>query len=490
MSSTCMRLALLLLTTLSGCTVGPDYQRPIVPIPDQWSQPAVVGSQAATAEASANLAQWWRAFDDPTLDALIEAALAENLDLKSAVARVREARAARAISAAGLYPALGANASYEYARPFSENSQIGSLAPPDILTVDLYQAAFDASWELDIFGGIRRGVEAADADLAATEDDERDVRVTLLAEVARAYVSIRSLERRLAIAHANADTQSGSLALTEDRFRSGLASKLDVTQARSLLATTEAQIPVLERERELTLHALSVLLGRAPDALQTVLAAKASLPGSGESDALAVRIPVGLPSDLLRRRPDIRRAERRVAAATARSGVATAELFPKFTLMGLAGLESIHPGDFFTVGSRYFQAGPGMSWRLFEGGRTRAEIEVRDAQTEEALRQYEQAILTGLKDVEDALVAYGKDRARRTALVDAVAADRESVALAEDLYVHGLGTYLNVLVAERSQYASEEALVQVEQMLIVDLIATYKALGGGWEATADEVASR
>jgi len=232
---------------------------------------------------------------------------------------------------------------------------------------------------------------------------------------------------------------------------------------------------------EQTPHALSVLLGREPNALQGTLAGAAPIPGAANPDALAVQIPVGLPSDLLRHRPDIRRAERNVAAATARIGVATAELFPKFTLVGLAGLQSIHPGDFFTYGSRYFSAGPSVSWRVFEGGRIRGGIEVEDARTAEALHQYEKVVLTGLKDVEDALVEYGKDRIRHDTLVEAVDADRQSVALAEDLYTHGIGTYLAVLDAERSRYASEDALVQVDQTLVRDLVATYKALGGGWE---------
>lgn len=482
------------LTALSGCMVGPDYRRPDVAVPDQWRG---AGGVAAAPAAPTDLAAWWRGFGDPVLGALIDAALHQNLDLKSAVARVRQARAQRVISAAGLFPSLGAGAEYQYNRPFSENSQFGQLlgsggnAPPsDLITTNLYQGEFDASWELDVFGGIRRGVEAADADLATAEDDAWGVQVTLLAEVARMYVSIRSLERRLAITAENLDSQRDSVALTEDRFRTGLASELDVRQARSLFATTLAQVPALESEREQTMHALSVLLGREPNALQEMLSRSAPIPGAADPDGLAVRIPVGLPSDLLRRRPDIRRAERQVAAATARIGVATAELFPKFALTGLVGLQSISASDFFTSGSRYFSVGPTISWRLFEGGRLRANIAVQDAVTEQALYGYENAVLTGLRDVEDALIAYGKERLRHDALVDAVEQTQRSVVLSRDLYVHGLGTYLAVLDAQRAQYGSEDSLVQSDQALVVDLLATYKALGGGWEPPPEDVASR
>lgn len=488
-----LRGATLALSVLTSCAVGPDYRRPEVPLPDRWHEPA----DAASVPASpTDLAGWWRAFGDPVLDSLVDAALTGNLDLKTTIARVREARALRVISAAGQFPSLGANADYQYARPFSTNSQFGSLLsaggsapPPDLLTTNFYQGEFDASWELDVFGGIRRGVEAADADVAAAEDAAWATQVTLLAEVARTYVDFRSLERRLAITAENLDSQRDSVALTENRFHTGLASELDVTQARSLLATTEAEAPALESEREQTMHALSLLLGREPNALQDILSTSAPIPAAAAPDALAVRIPLGLPSDLLRRRPDIRRAERQVAAATARIGVATAELFPKFSLIGLVGLQSISASDFFTSGSRYFGVGPSISWRLFEGGRLRAGIAVQDAVAEQALHGYEKAVLTGLKDVEDALVAYAKERLRRQALVDAVEQNRRSVLLSRDLYVHGLGTYLAVLDAQRAQYATEDSLVQSEQALVADLIATYKALGGGWTPPAEDEAS-
>lgn len=476
--------AALALTVLGGCAVGPDYKPPAVTLPPSWD----AAEPGGAAQPPTDLALWWRAFNDPVLDALIDAALAENLDLKVSAARVREARAQRVIAAAGFFPSLGANGAYQYTRPFSENSQFGQLLssggaapPPSLLTDSLYQGEFDAAWELDVFGGIRRGVEAAEADLAAAEDDAWAVRLTLLAEVARSYVDIRALERRLVIANENLDSQRASVELTESRLRSGLASELDVSQARSLLATTEAEVPALESQREQTLHALALLLGREPNGVRELMASSAPIPGAAAPDALAVRIPLGLPSDLLRRRPDIRRAERRVAAATARIGVATAELFPKFSLTGLAGLQTISASDFFAAGSGYFAVGPTIRWRVFEGGRLRAGVAAQDAATEAALYEYENAVLIGLKDVENVLVAYAKERRRRESLVEAVAQNRRAVVLASDLYVHGLGTYLAVLDAQRARYATEDSLVLSDQALVVNLIGTYKALGGGWQ---------
>src|SRR5882724_1768531 len=235
-------LTLFVLTAVTGCAVGPNYERPNVLLPLQWRAKQAPTSPTPPAPVT-DLRQWWRAFGDPTLDRLIDAALAENLDLKTAAARVREERAQRMISASGLYPSIGASGSYEHTRPLSENSQFGAFLPGDKAEADLHQASFDASWELDVFGGIRRGIEASDAELAAAEEDERDLRVTLLAEAARNYVEVRSLEHRLAIARENIENQRASLGLTEDRFRTGIASELDVTQAKSLLASTEAQVP-------------------------------------------------------------------------------------------------------------------------------------------------------------------------------------------------------------------------------------------------------
>jgi NodT family efflux transporter outer membrane factor (OMF) lipoprotein len=344
-----------------------------------------------------------------------------------------------------------------------------------------YEVGFDASWELDVFGGIRRGVEASRAELAASVENERDVRVTLLAEVASDYVAVRALERHLKIARANLRDQDDSLELTQARFEQGYAPELDVFQARSLLETTQAQVPELEIALAQTTHSIGVLLGREPDALEAQLSDMAPIPGIADPDAIAVQIPAGLPSDLLRRRPDIRSAEREVAAATARVGVATADLFPKFSITGTTGLESISTGNFLFGSSRMWTVGPSMTWPIFEAGRIRANIEVRNAQEEQALLIYQKTVLNALAEVEDALVGYIKERTRHQALTASAQDFKLSESLAQERYEEGYGSYLDVLEAQRSLYAAQDSLAQSDQQLIDDLIAIYKALGGGWE---------
>jgi NodT family efflux transporter outer membrane factor (OMF) lipoprotein len=305
-----------------------------------------------------------------------------------------------------------------------------------------------------------------------------------LAEAARDYVAVRALERRIQIAKANLRDQNDSLKLAHARFEQGFAPELDVFQARSLLETTQAQVPELESELAQTVHRIGVLLGREPDALQAELSDMAPIPGIADPDAIAVRIPAGLPSDLLRRRPDIRAAEREVAAATARVGVAVADLYPKFSITGTVGLESISAGDFFFGTSRMWQVGPTMTWPIFEGGRIRAYIEVRNAQEEQALLSYRKTVLIALAEVEDALVAYAKERTRHQALAASAEDFKRSQLLALDRYEEGYATYLDVLEAQRSLYTAQDSLAQSDQQIVDDLIAIYKALGGGWEADA------
>jgi multidrug efflux system outer membrane protein len=469
-----------LIVTVVGCMVGPDYRPPAMKLPTHWDGNDQQIKQAESQQDKTDLATWWQAFDDPLLNAVIAEALSSNLDEKIALARIREERAYVVISRAGLLPSIDTSDSYTRQR-YSANTPFGFF--PQLLPRDenIYEAGFDANWELDVFGGIRRGVEASKADLAASIENARDVRVTLLAETARDYVAVRALERRLQIAKANLRDQSDSLKLAQARFEQGFAPELDVFQARSLLETTEAQVPELESELAQTVHRIGVLLGREPDALQAELSDMAPIPGIADPDAIAVRIPAGLPSDLLRRRPDIRAAEREIAAATARVGVATADLFPKFSITGTAALESISAGDFFFGTSRMWQVGPTMTWPIFEGGRIRANIEVHNAQEEQALLSYRKTVLVALAEVEDALVAYAKERTRHQALAASAEDFKRSQLLALDRYEEGYDTYLDVLEAQRSLYNAQDSLAQSDQQIIDDLIAIYKALGGGWQ---------
>jgi outer membrane protein, multidrug efflux system len=479
-------VAALLIVTVAGCMVGPDYRPLAMKLPAQWN--GIDERRAEPQTGKSDLSSWWRSFDDPLLDEIVAQALSSNLDEKIALARIREARAYVVISRAGLFPSVDMSGSYTRQR-YSANTPFGFF--PQLLPRDenIYEAGFDASWELDVFGGIRRGVEASQAELAGSIENSRDVRVTLLAETASDYVAVRALERRLQIARANLRDQSDSLKLTQARFELGFAPELDVTQARSLLESTQAQVPELESELAQAIHRIGVLLGREPDALKAQLSDMAPIPGIADPDAIAVQVPAGLPSDLLRRRPDIRGAEREVAAATARVGVATADLFPKFSITGTAGLESISASDFFFGTSRMWTVGPTMTWPIFEAGRIRAYIEARNAQEEQALLIYRRTVLNALAEVEDALVAYAKERTKHEALVASAQDFKRSELLARDRYEEGYANYLDVLEAQRSLYAAQDSVAHSDQQLSDDLIAIYKALGGGWEDAQIQPAS-
>ena len=458
---------LLTMVFLTGCAVGPNYQPPKAVAPGNWAEPTIGG----TTNRSISLTHWWQAFNDPELDSLIGRALKANHDLRLATGRLHEARAQRAGGQWDLLPTLDGRAAYVDARS-SQNAQIFPITK---INTDTYDAHFDATWELDVFGGKRRGVEALDATVAATEADRHDVLVSVLAEVARNYVELRGYQRRLAIARDNIAAQQAALELTRTRFKGGISSQLDVAQAAALLAGTQSQLPVLRAATQQTLHRLAVLIGQPPAALLVELATENAIP------PVPPEVPVGLPSELLRRRPDLRRAERQLAATTARRGVETAELFPKFSLVGTAGLQSLSFSDWFTGGSRYWSAGPTVQWRLFEFGRIRSQIKAANAREEQALATYERAVLLALEDVENALVNYAQEQDRRRSLREQVAANRQSVELANQLYSKGSSNFLEVLDAKRSLYRAEDDLAQSDRAVSINLIMLYKALGGGWE---------
>jgi multidrug efflux system outer membrane protein len=473
-----------LVAGLSGCMVGPNYRAPQAPVLASWSEEQPHGAEVRTAA----MTQWWMTFKDPVLESLIARAVRSNWNLRKAAGRVREARALRSVVGADLWPTINASGSYTRQR-FSENAiplSLGGVGgtsgnPSPFLQglklgEDLFQTGFDASWELDLFGGVRRSIEAADSDLAASQEDLRDTLVSLLAEVARNYIEARGFQRRLAIAQENLQAQQGTLALTRDRFAAGLASELDVTQAASQLATTRSQVPPLETSLKQGVHRLGVLIGQAPGALLEELSTAAPVP------AVPPEVPAGLPADLLRRRPDIRRAERQLTAATARIGVAEADLYPKLSLTGSLGLESLQLADLAEGASRFWAIGPTLSWPIFDAGRIRANIAVQDARTDQQFSTYQRTVLTALEDVENALVAYSREQVRRVQLAEAVEANRRAVALATDLYRNGLGTFLNVLDSQRALLASQSDLAQSDATVSTDVVALYKALGGSWES--------
>jgi len=466
----------LCLIAAAGCMVGPDYKRPETKVPEAWNGQEVVtkDTPSKTTSDPAALAEWWQAFNDPSLSALVEMAIRANLDLRLAEARIRQARAARGVAGAPLWPEVDASALYQRSQGSSEVSGGGAIATAGALK-NLWQAGLDATWEVDIFGGTRRNLEATGADLRAAVEDRRDVLITLVGDVGNNYINLRGFQEQIDIARKNLVAQKHNANIIQKRHDAGFVGGLDVANARAQVATTAATIPVFESSARAAIYSLGVLLGREPAALEKDLAKASPIPPT------PLEIPVGLPSELLRRRPDIRRAEAQLHAATARIGVATADLFPKFNLAGSFGLSASDVTRLGNWTSNFWSWGPSVTWPIFAGGRIYWNIKVQNALQEQALLTYEKAVLTALKDVETALVAYAKEQEHRKALSEAVRNNRKAVELAMTLYLAGKSDFLNVIIAQRSLFTTEDALAQSIRTMDTNLIALYKALGGGWE---------
>lgn len=513
----CCRMGTIALVWVAGCTVGPDYHSPRARVPEHWSQE----NQGATTQP-AEVAPWCTLFDDPTLTGLIDRAVRSNLDLRIARGRLCEARALRAAAAADFWPQGGLSSSYQYegrslnrkpeqsqdsrgrqmrdrivgettqellngsfdpenvaagvlADTLSDGLKRGNSTNTDWHTRNFFEFGFDASWEIDVFGGLRRGAEAAAADADAAREDLHDVLLTLVFEVARDYVEALGYQQRIAIAQKNIAAQTATVRLADSRYKGGLSSELDVVQAQAQLASTRAQLAALETDFQQAAHRLSLLLGEPPDATLPDLTRETPCP------VVAPEIPLGLPSDLLRRRPDIRRSERQLAAATARIGVATADLFPRFSLTGTFGSASTDVRHILDSKSLFWTVGPAVSWPILDGGRILANVHVREAIQEQALASYELAILRAVSEVEDARVAFQNEHARRTHLADAVGANDRAVRLATAQYNEGVSDFLDVIDSERSLRLAEDQRVQSETALALHAIGLFKALGGGWQ---------
>jgi len=456
---------------ISGCMIGPQYHPPQpTVVPPAWEgvskipadQPSVATAQPA------DLTHWWRQFNDPILNELVEEAVKTNLDLQIAEASLRQARALRGIAVGGLWPSLAASAGYQ---------RLHSAATmPDNLQQDLYQAGLDAVWELDLFGGIRSGVESAGANVQAAIENIRDVQVSLIAEVALDYIQLRGYQQEIVIAQNNLEAQRHTAEITRKLLDVGFDSALDVAQAESNVATTESQIPVFETSAQQSIYALSVLLGQPPAALLDKLAPAGALP------RVPAKIPAGLPSELLRRRPDIRQSEAQLHAATAQIGVAVAQLFPSFSLTGSVNWQSNLLRTWWTDAGRSFSFGPSLNWPIFQGGATISNVRLQEALRDQAFITYQKIVLAAFQDVENALIAFNKEQEHHKSLSDAVIANKKAVDLSLQLYTAGQIQFLNVLEAQLSLYTSQNALVQSEDNIAIDLIALYKALGGGWES--------
>jgi NodT family efflux transporter outer membrane factor (OMF) lipoprotein len=472
-SPRCFRLiTVACLLTLGGCTVGPDYVQPeIETVPDAWNAAATKG----LAEGEASIQTWWTVFDDPTLTSLIERSRLSNLTLREAMWRVEEARALRGVVAGARVPQLGLDGNANRSE-LSGNGPLGDVVPDELIEpANQFDLGVGLSWELDVWGRIRRQVEAADAEVAASVEDYRDVLVTLFADVAFNYVNVRALQERLRFATANVEGQEDTLRLTQDRFDSGLVSALDVAQAQSNLANTRSLIPSLEQKLVLALNRLAVLLAMSPGSLDDELLEEKPIPVEPAA------VTTGLPADLLRQRPDIRAAERRLAAQTARVGVATAELYPRFSLSGFLGLQSTSAGDLFNSDSVNWSVGLPIRWRLFEGGSVRSQIAAEQARTAQLIASYEQVVLLALEEVEDAMVSFEKEVERRTRLAESVDATQRSLELVLTQYRAGLTDFQNVLDTQRSLLLREDDLAESEGIVIKNLVDLYRALGGGWD---------
>lgn len=463
---------------LAACTVGPDYSRPDTPVPPNWSQPPSARRPASLQR----ITEWWRTFGDPTLHRLVTEALAANLDLKQTTARIRAARAERVIAVAAGLPILGARNSINRrlntfsGAPGTTTPVAGGFGNANEV-IDIFQLGFDAQWEIDVFGGIRRSVEAAQATIESEIENAGAVAVTLLGEVARNYVEVRRNQQQIIITQDNLRSQEESLAITRARYEAGLTTELDVDQAAAQAAQTRSQLPGYEIGLQQAIHQLSVLLGKEPNFLLARLDRGGPIPVAHDD------IVMVLPSELLRRRPDIQVAERQLAAATAQVGVATAELYPKFNLTALLGFQNYRP-DSMTPIARSWSVASALTLPLFNWGRIRANIEASEAQKDQLLLRYQNAVLHALKEVEDALVAYREEQKRRDALLQSVEANERAVEVANERYTKGLAGFLDVLVSERSLYLAQSELTDSQAQISENLVALYKALGGGWEAPA------
>ncbi len=458
--------------SLAGCAVGPKYKRPSTVVPQQWS---VEPARGTTSREPAE--KWWSSFHDPEFEKLVERAINANLELKLATARVAEARAVRGVSRSGLFPSVEASASATRNRQhvFAPAPGDGS---PVFASIEFsnFQGGFDAAWELDVFGGVRRGLQAATADAVAAAEARRNVLVTVLGEVGRSYAELRGFQLRLDIAEKNIRIQQDTLDLTKARSAAGLATELDVARAAAQLETTRSAVPTLQSGIEISIHRLSVLLGQEPGALRAELSPSAPLPLTPPD------VPVGLPTELLERRPDIRQSEAQIVAATARVGEAKANFFPRFQLVGSAGRQANQLHDITLGIGNFFSAGPSISLPIFTAGRIRSQVRIQDARLQQAVIGYRSAVLSALEETENALVQYSDEQTRSERLEAAVKSNQEAVHLSSELYRAGLTDFLAVLDAQRELYANEDLLAQSRTAQTVNLIALYKALGGGWQS--------
>jgi NodT family efflux transporter outer membrane factor (OMF) lipoprotein len=493
MNSSMRRLALTAALLTGGCTVGPEFTAPEWATPTTWLRDLLAKPTPKLSYAVAEPIDpaWWNLFHDAQLSALEKRVAAENLDVQIAVIRVAESRAQLANARSAEFPTLNANASYTRQKASdygifanapsavgangASGNTTGGLKGGALAPFDVYQTGLDASWEIDLWGSVRRSVESAKASTQAAEEAKRAALLSSLAEVARDYIQLRGAQAMLQIARENVHTAEQSLRLTQQRAAGGVTTDLDVANASAQLRTTAAQIPALEQREAALINALSLLLGQGPNALRAELVKHRPVP------PVPPKVPVGLPSELARRRPDIRQAEAQLHAATANIGVAVAAFYPSVTLSGSVGLQALQFSQAFDANARQYSLGPGVTIPLFEGGRLTAQLQLTQAQQQEAAIQYQRVVLQAWHDVDNALTAYQTEQARRNQLILAVADNRRALNLAQSRYRQGVSDFLSVLDAERSLLDTQQQLADSTTNVSVNLVSLYKALGGGWE---------
>jgi outer membrane protein, multidrug efflux system len=455
--------ALIVSLALSACAVGPNYR-----------EPPTAAASLANAQSPGVVAQdpegtWWQQFDDAELNSLVRRGLVQSLDLRIAYDRVREARAVFVGNELDLAPHVPLQAGY--ARSNEQEPGLGTQR----LNLATYTLGFDASWEIDLFGHVRRSIEVARADLGAQQENLRDVQVAIAAEIARNYYELRGAQRRLQVARDNLDSARQTLELTRTRYEAGRVGEIDVQRARAREAATLALIPPLELAQQRATYRLAVLLGQRPGTLDDELK-------PAEVPTYAKALPIGDPTELLRRRPDVRAAERQLAAAVARVGVATSNLFPRVNINGFVGFLSGNFSHVFSSSSgndaRAWSVTPNVSWAAFDLGSVRAQLRANEAQSDAAAANYEKVVLAALEDAEISLVAYSRAQTQLKSLAEQAEASQRAAALAELQYREGLVDFLTLLDAQRTQLEAEDALAQAQTQVNVDVVAVYKAMGG------------
>jgi multidrug efflux system outer membrane protein len=461
MKHTC--LASIVVLGLSACAVGPNYHEP------STEAPKIINAQAAGAVAQDPEGAWWQQFDDVELNSLVRRGLVQSLDLRIAYDRVREARAVFHNNELDLAPHVPVQATY-----VRSNEQEPGFTTQRV-NLASYSLGFDASWELDLFGHVRRSIEAARADLGAQQENLRDAQVAIAAEIARNYYELRGAQRRLEVARDNLDSARQTFDLTQTRYEAGRVGEIDVQRARARQAATLAGIPPLELAQRQAAYRLAVLLGQRPGSLDDELQ-PAVVP------TYAKPLPIGDATELLRRRPDVRAAERQLAGAVARVGVATSDLFPRVTVNGFVGFLSGDFGHVFSTSSgtdaRAWSVTPNLSWAALDLGSVRAQLSAAKARSDAAAANYEKVVLAALEDAEISLVAYSRAQTQLKSLAEQAQASQRASALAELQYREGLVDFLTLLDAQRTQLEAEDALAQAQTQVNVDVIAVYKAMGG------------